>query len=387
MPTDSDIIPPSEPGPKTPDAGSELKAPSISIATVIWPIVLGLGAVSIIGFATFEPDMFSRMARTLNPWIMLGALAMVGSRILMGGLRLSHVSHNRLPLWGGIKGQLAWDFASNITPSLLGGAPIAAYYIVKQSSGREQQGVRIGEVTAFMMFILLLDQTWFTLSVPILLVAAMFMEVIPSSAGAVGSYVALLYFVLFMVWTVLFAYATLFRPELLGRVVDRICRIRFLRKYRERASHEMEDYSERANALRSQPLSFFVRGLLLTGLTWISRYFLVVFIVWSVFPSVDQLLLFMRSIAMTISALIIPTPGGAGGIEALYALYFSSLMPSAFLAPTLIVWRILGYYIFLGIGVFMSTHQIHKSIRRKKKMAMVDLVADRNPESEIARDS
>lgn len=376
MSIDSDIIPPSEPGPKKPDIASELKAPSISIATVIWPIVLGLGAVAIIGVATFEPDVFSRMAQTLNPWIMLGALAMVGSRILMGGFRLSYVSHGRLPLWGGIKGQLAWDFASNITPSLVGGAPIAAYYISKQTSGPEHKGVRIGEVTAFMMFILLLDQTWFTLSVPVLLVAAMFVEVIPSSAGAVGSYVALLYFVLFMVWTVLFAYATLFRPELLGRFVDRICRIRFLRKYRERARHEMKDYAERAGALRSQPVSFFVRGLLLTGLTWTSRYFLVVFIVWSVYPSVDQFLLFMRSIAMTISSLIVPTPGGAGGIEALYALYFSSVMPSAFLVPTLVVWRILGYYIFLGIGVFMSTHQIHKSIRRKKKMAMAE-----NPES------
>ena len=130
---------------------------------------------------------------------------------------------------------------------------------------------------------------------------------------------------------------------------------------------EMEEYQERAGAIRSQPLSFFVNGLLLTGLTWTARYFLVVFIVWSVHPAVDQILLLMRSIAMTISALIVPTPGGAGGIEALYALYFSSVMPTAFLAATLFVWRFLGYYIFLGIGVLMSTRQIHRSIRKRKK--------------------
>jgi len=141
----------------------------------------------------------------------------------------------------------------------------------------------------------------------------------------------------------------------------------------------MEEYKERAKKLRSQPISFFVRGLILTGMTWFSRYLLVVFIVWSVFPNVDHLLLFMRSIAMTISALILPTPGGAGGIEALYALYFTSTMPSIFLAPTLLIWRVLGYYIFLGIGVIMFTHHMQKSIKKRRKHANLDTPADKQP--------
>lgn len=357
--------------------GSEMRAPSISVATLIWPLLLGLSAVLVIGYFTFEPDMFLRTAQALNPWIMIGALATVGLRILMGGLRLSYVSHDKLSFLGGIKGQLAWDFASNITPSLVGGAPMAAYYIAKSNRVDDRAPIRIGEVTAFMMFILLLDQAWFTLSVPVLLIAAVFMEVIPSSAGAVGSYTASTYFILFMVWTVLFGYATLYRPQLLGKIADGICRIWFLRRFRSRVRQEMEEYKERAKRLRSQPVSFFVRGLTLTGMTWFSRYLLVVFIVWSVFPDVNHLLLFMRSIAMTISALILPTPGGAGGVEALYALYYTSMMPTIFLAPTLLIWRFLGYYIFLGIGVIMSTHHVHKSIRKRKKKAVFGIGADR----------
>ena len=182
---------------------TETREPLISIRTVVWPILLGLSAVLIIGYLTFEPDMFIRMARALNPWIMVAAVATVGLRIVFGGLRLSYVSHKKLSFIGGLKGQLAWDFASNITPSLVGGAPIAAYYIAKHSSSDEHP-IRIGEVTAFMMFILLLDQAWFTLSVPVILISATFMEVIPTSAGAIGSYVAILYFILFMVWTFLF---------------------------------------------------------------------------------------------------------------------------------------------------------------------------------------
>lgn len=350
------------------DNGDAGKVPSVSIVTVLWPILLGLGVLIVIGYFTLEPDAFARMYDALNPWIMACAVGVVAMRIVVGGFRLSYVSNGKLPLLGGLRGQLAWDFASNITPSLVGGAPMAAYYIARSSRQQKGQKVRLGEVTAFMMFIMLLDQAWFALSVPVILVAALFMEVIPPSAGTVGAITTVVYFVLFMGWTGLFAYATLFRPLLLERLADRICRLPFLRKFQDRVSSEMEGYHERASVIRSQPIGFFVKGLLLTGGTWIARYLLVVFIVWSIYPSVDQVLLFFRSAAMTLGTLIMPTPGGAGGVEGLYVLFFGSLMPRAFLAPTLLVWRLLGYYIFLGFGVYLTTHQVRKSIRRKKDL-------------------
>jgi len=339
--------------------------PSISFRSILWPIILGLGVLSVIGYFTFEPRAFEQMMESLNPWIMSAALGSVGLRILMGGWRLSFVSHGKLSFRGGIKGQLAWDFASNITPSLVGGAPIAAYYIARSTNEKSDSPVRMGEVTAFMMFIMLLDQSWFALSVPVILVTATFMDVIPSSAGSVGMITAVVYFIMFMGWTGLFAYGTLFRPHLLGRVVDTVCRLPFLRHFRERVQSEMGEYASRAGHIRSQPISFFVRGLLLTGATWMARYILVVFIVWSIFPDVDQLLLFLRSMAMTVGSLVMPTPGGAGGVEGLYVLFFKSMMPTAFLAPTLFAWRLLGYYIFLAFGVLLSTRHVQRSIRKK----------------------
>jgi glycosyltransferase 2 family protein len=357
-----------EPAPQLANNDSPAREPSISFLTILWPILLGVGVLSIIGYFTFEANAFSRMVDSLNPWIMLGALGTVLVRVVMGGWRLSYVSHRKLSFRGGIKGQLAWDFASNVTPSLVGGAPIAAYYIARSTSAESNRPVRMGEVTAFMMFIMLLDQTWFALSVPIILLSAIFLDVIPSSAGSLGMYTAVIYFVGFMAWTGMFAYATLFRPELLGRVADFVCKLPFLRKFRDRVSAEMEEYQGRAAHIRSQPFAFYIRGLLLTGATWTARYLLVVFIVWSIFPGVDQVLLFLRSMAMTIGSLVMPTPGGAGGVEGLYVLFFSSMMPTAFLAPTLFAWRVLGYYIFLGFGVLMSTRHVQKSLRNKNSV-------------------
>jgi len=356
---DLDAEPGGRPGDET------AKKPIISTATIIWPVLLGLVVLSIIAFVTFDEAAYAQMWQSLNPWIMSGAGFCVLLRILVGGKRLSYVSHDQLSFKGGIRGQLAWDFAANITPSLVGGAPIAAYYIAQSTADESGKRIRMGEVTAFMMFIMLLDQTWFALSVPLILVSAVFMEVIPSSAGTAGSLTAVIYFLGFMGWTGIFAYATLFRPHLLAGITDQICRLPFLRKYRERVKHEMNEYQQRAGILRQQPLKFFARGLALTAGTWIARYALVVFIVWSFVPDVNQLLLFLRSIAMTIGSLVMPTPGGAGGIEALYVLFFGSMMPDAFLAPTLLIWRILGYYIFLGFGVFITTHHVKTKLRNR----------------------
>lgn len=345
---------------------AEPRPDSFSIWRILWPIGLSLGVLGVIAAFTFDPDEMGAMISDLDPWMMFAAVITVCVRIAFGGWRLSHVSYGRLSLAAGLRGQLAWDFASNITPSLVGGAPLAAVYVSRDTRISKNPTVPVGEVGAFVLFVMLLDQCWFALMAPVVLASAAFMEVIPSSLGSVGMITTVLYLVLFMSWTVLFGYGTLFRPELLERLFDRVFRFRLLRRFRERVTHEMAEYRARAGVIRSQPLSFYVKGFALTGGTWIARYLLAVFIIASVVPDLDLVLAGIRSIAMTLGSLVLPTPGGAGGIEGLYVLFFGSLMPRAYVVPTLLIWRLLAYYVFVAVGVVLSTHQVHKSIRFRR---------------------
>jgi hypothetical protein len=339
---------------------------SSSLMRLLWPVGLSLAVLGVIAAFTFDPGEMGQMVANLDPWMILAAAVMVGVRILFGGWRLSHVSRGRLSLPAGLRGQLAWDFASNITPSLVGGAPLAAMYVSRDSKVSRTPTVPVGEVGAFVVFVMLLDQCWFAIMAPLVLVTAGFMEVIPSSLGSVGMITTVLYLVLFMMWTVVFGYGTLFRPELLQRLIDWIFRLRWLRRFRDRVSLEMAEYRERATIIRQQPLSFFTKGMVLTGGTWIARYLLAVFIIASVVPDLDLVLAGMRSIAMTLGSLVLPTPGGAGGIEGLYVLFFGSLMPKAYVVPTLLIWRLMAYYVFVAVGIVLSTHQVQKSIRFRR---------------------
>ena len=344
-------------------------APGISVFNVVWPLLLSFGVMAVIGYYTYDEGAVRNMIHTVNPWIMACAVLSVVIRVVTGGWRLSFISRHRLSFREGLRAQLAWDFASNVSPSVVGGAPVAAYYISRESRvGRpESEAIHIGEVTAMMTYTMLLDQVWFAMTVPLVLVSALFIEVIPAHVGLLGIWTIVLYFLVFTAYTGIFAYSTLFRPEVLGKIADRLFRLPLLRRYREKVASEMETFQERAAVLRRQPWDFFARGILLTSLTWISRYVLVLFIFLSFVPDVDQWLLFLRSIAMTMSSLIMPTPGGAGGIEGLYALFFGSMLPdTALLAPSLLVWRFLGYYIFLILGIGLSTRHIQRQVRNKR---------------------
>ncbi|MGA7303537.1 MAG: UPF0104 family protein, partial [Rhodothermales bacterium] len=61
---------------------------------------------------------------------------------------------------------------------------------------------------------------------------------------------------------------------------------------------------------------------------------------------------------------------GSGGIEGMYALFFTEpLIPKAFLAPTLLVWRFLAYYVTVAVGLVITTHVLD---RRRKSDASDD---------------
>jgi uncharacterized protein (TIRG00374 family) len=343
------------------EAGALVK-PVISVWNFVWPLALGLGVLFIIGYYTYDEGAFGKFVSEVNPLIMLGAVAMVILRVLMGGWRISFISRHALGFKAGVRSQLAWDFASNISPSLVGGAPLTAYYISRESRVPPNKPIAIGDVSAVVTYVMLLDQVWFALSVPVLLAATFFMDVIPSSVGLFGMWTIVTYLVFLMSYTGLFAYATLYRPDMLSKVAQKVFSIRFLRRFRDRVVGEMKEFEIRAAVLRRQKSDFFLRGFLLTTGTWLARFGLVVFIIWSFVPNVDLLLLSMRSIAMAMGSLIMPTPGGAGGIEGLYALFFGDLLPdTALLAPSLLLWRVMGYYIFLVFGISLSTRHLQRT--------------------------
>lgn len=319
----------------------------VSFKNILWPLLLSLIVLSLVGYYTFEPDSFREILTRISPYWVVATISMVVARVVFGAWRFSFISRGQLGFINGLRGQLAWDFFSNVTPAALGGGPFAAIYVARDSK------IQLGESTALVLFTILLDQLWSALMIPIILITALYIEVIPAGLGTIGTAAVIGYFLVMLTWVAIFGYATLFRPEFIERVSDRIFSIGFLKRFRKKVASEMNKMSESARMLRSQPRSFFSKAFALSAATWIPRYLLPVFIVLSVFPDLDSFLFFLRGITMTVSSFIVPTPGGAGGIEGLYTLFLGPMMPAALIAPTLFMWRFFGYYIFVACGAFL----------------------------------
>lgn len=334
----------------------------LSPVRVLGPVSLSLAVLVLIGVFTFDPDQFEGLVTGINLWWMAAALGSVLVRILIGGWRLAYVSEGNLGFWDGVRAQLAWDFFSNVTPSAIGGGPVAALYVARD------RGIPLGQATAIMLFTILLDQALFAFTLPVLLVASLLIDVFPSSLGVVGTSAFVSLFVGMLVWVIVLAYAVLARPDLLESLSHRVFRFRWLRRFQERAASEMRQLRHRATSLRSQSPIFFVNGLAMTVVVWIMRFLLPIFVILSLFSDLDVLLAFVRTVALTVGAVALPTPGCSGGIEGLYAVLLGPLMPETLLAPTLLIWRILGYYLFLALGVYLSMHQVQKSIRRRRSL-------------------
>lgn len=333
----------------------------LPMRAIAWPTLLSLTVLAVIGYLTFDLQGFQQSLRELNPWFLAAAVATVAGRVGFGGWRLHYIFQGRLGIGDSMRGQLAWDFFSNVTPSAIGGGPFAAVYIARDPK------IEVGEATAFLLFSILLDQVLFAITIPIVLVASFYMEVIPVSLGSVGATAFMLYFISMLIWVVIFGYSTLFRPDILERLTNWIFRVRFLQRYRQRVQHEMGQLRRSARILRSRRAGFYLKGLLLTCGLWASRYLLVLFIVWSVEPVFDKLLLLLRTAAMTLGTFILPTPGGSGGIEGLYALFIGPFVDKAALAPTLLVWRFLGYYLFIALGIYLSTYHVQRVMRNRRR--------------------
>lgn len=351
------ILPP-DAEPLLPD-GVAAPARRLSWKGLLWPVALSLAVLAVIFYATYEPDAFAEMARTLNPGLLALAFGAVGVQVLLGGGRLRYISNRKLDLLHGVRGAVAWDFMSAVTPSAVGGAPLAAYFVAKDNR------IPVGEATAIMLFSMLMDQIWFAVSIPFILVASAFTDVFPPALGAVGAGTLTAYFIGMMGWAVFFAYATLIRPQILETIATKIVRLRWLRRFEGRVRRELVQLRRQAATIRQQPPLFFVVGFLWSAGIWLTRYCVLLLIVLAVFPTVDAFTFLVRTGAMILTAMAVPTPGGSGGIEGLFVLFLAPLVPNAIVGPTILAWRLMSYHFFIVAGLALTAHAVNRRMRRR----------------------
>lgn len=319
---------------------------------MIWPIAIGLAVVGYMLYDSFDPNAFSLVRFTWNSvfWIFIAMLLMV-FRDIGYMIRIRILTDNEFSWYSAFRVIMLWEFTSAITPSAIGGTSLAILFVNKE-------GISVGRSSAVVMATSFLDELFFILMFPLLLLVTNVDQLFAVGGGFELSNEFLIFAVvgygLKFGYILLVAYGLFQNPRGLKWLLLQIFRIPFLRRWRHDVDEAGTDIIINSKILRQKPLLFWLKAFLATFFSWTSRYWIINAIFLAFFAVGDHFLLYARQLVMWIMMLVSPTPGGSGFSEFVFTEYLSDFLPFVGISVVLaLLWRFITYYPYLLIGAFM----------------------------------
>ncbi len=327
---------------------------------IIVPILIGL---AVIGYM-ISGDLSHGDLRSIT--ITWGSVACFILAILMVALRdLAYIYRIRLLTDNALSWKKAfqiiflWEFASSVTPSVVGGSAVAIFFLTKEKLGT-------GRATATVMVTALLDELFYIVFVPVtILLAGMNRLSIEGQAlslfgtefSTMGIFFIGYLFIAFL--TFLLSYGVFIHPKGLQWLLVKSTNLRFLRRYKEAAQHTGEQILQTSAEFKRKPYRFWLLAGGATALSWIARFLVVNFLIVGFTSAVslgDHFLILARQLMMWVIMLISPTPGGSGIAEFFFPIFLREFIAGTQYDLTTLValaWRLLTYYPYLIIGALV----------------------------------
>ncbi len=333
-----------------------------SPARIAIAILLGLGAATYMVVKSFDVKAFENVNWTWTStfWIIV-AIIMMATRDLAYMYRIRVLTDYKINWRNSFDTIMLWEFASAITPSVVGGSAVAVYIVNKE-------GIKIGRATAVVMISALLDELFYIIMVPIIILLVGTVLLFPVemektifgiTLGTEGIFIAGYLFILLL--TSIITYAVFFRPRGFKWILLQIFKLPFLRKWRNSASETGDEIIVTSKELKGKPFSFWFKSFGATLVSWTARFWVVNFIILAFVPVNEHLLIYGRQLVMWVIMLISPTPGGAGIAELAFSGFLRDFIPIGLIAALALLWRLISYYPYLFIGAFLLPRWIKKT--------------------------
>ncbi|MEZ4999903.1 MAG: lysylphosphatidylglycerol synthase transmembrane domain-containing protein [Bacteroidales bacterium] len=346
---------------------------------IILPVIIGLSVVLWLMLKNFDSDSLSVLVfnwRTVL-YLAIAICCMVG-RDLGYIIRIRILTEKDLAWRKAFRVIMLWEFTSAISPSTVGGTAVAVVFIHKE-------GISVGRSTSVVLVTSFLDELYFVVMFPLLLILIKGDNLFMSDSIMTGRpwfvnelfIIAVVGYTIKLTWVVLVGYGIFINPSGLKSLVVRIFRLPFLERWKDAAINAGDDIVTSSRHFRTKGLKFWLRAGFTTFLSWSSRYWVANAILVAFFAVNNHFLIFARQLVMWIMMLISPTPGGSGLAELVFTRYLSDFVPaspeiidSTALAIALI-WRAISYYPYLIIGALIAPGWVTRNFisgRRHKKI-------------------
>ena len=280
------------------------------------------------------------LIKNVKPIGILGAIMMIFIRDFLYVYRIRLLVDKEISWFNCFIIIALWEFSSSVTPSVVGGGFIASFLFI-------HEGISLGRAIAYVMVTATFDNYFFLIMSPLGLLYS-------NINSTITEYIYFLSYIFIFFYSSIMSLTLFYKPYTLKWIMTKITSISFLKKYKEGAIRNGEEMITSSKILRKKGVKFWLYILLITLITWLSRYLILNFLIEGFIDcSVSQHIeILCRHLIMWVTMLISPTPGGAGLIEYIFNEFYRDLLKDYTIIIS-ILWRLMTYYIYLIVGLLI----------------------------------
>ncbi|MGL1888535.1 MAG: flippase-like domain-containing protein [Reichenbachiella sp.] len=334
----------------------------------IWvPIVFGLGIVFFMFYS--DPNITSDNLKLIfdAKWSsVVVAFLVLLARDAGYAYRIRTLTNQALTWPRSIMVIVLWEFASAVTPSVVGGTAVAVFILTIE-------GIKFGKSLAYVMLTAILDNLFFVVAAPIVMVLTngVIFPAVETMNMQWGGSLQFFFFIsygLIASYTLLMSYALFVKPRAFKWFLLKVTSIKFLRKWKVKANQYSDDIILASTELRGKAIKYWVKITLATVFIWCARYLMLNSLVeaYTTLDLGEHMVVFSRQIIMWIVMLISPTPGSAGTAEYFFNQFFNEYLGNYTFVSS-IFWRLMSYYPYLILGAFFLPRWIKSRFFKRGK--------------------
>jgi uncharacterized protein (TIRG00374 family) len=290
-------------------------------------------------------------------WLMV-AILFVGLRDYFYIIRIRLLAEGDLSVKAGFNVIMLWEFASALSPGVIGGTGVAMFILAKEK-------IALGRATAFVLVTALLDNLFFVLLIPSVFLFIDVSRLIPESMLANEGIYYLFWggYSFFLLLSILLV-LTLFKYPRTGKKCLFFLSSRsWLHRWKGSLRQAGVDLQTSAEIIKKHSWVFWLKTFGATIVSWLSRY-IVINAILHAFLDISfskDLLIVGKQAVLWLLMRVSPTPGGSGVAEYAFSSLLNDLGYSTLLIAVLaLLWRLLAYFPYLIIGSILLPKWLSK---------------------------
>lgn len=322
-----------------------------TIVKITLPIAIGIVVFVWLFSEEFSLDVFKQINfdKRLVIAIAFAILFVIGRDWGMCW-RFVTLTDNSLLWRQALKVTMLCEFTSTITPTSVGGGALSMIFL-------NREGIDWGRATTITMTTLFLDELFFVISCPIVILLFPTEELFGFANTKFTHGLKLIFWTIYgviTIWTVILYFGIIIKPTAVRFILQKIFSFRCLRRWKKGIEEMSNNMLTTSIEIKAKSKKWWSKAFIATSTSWLSRYLLVNALFWGLYPAADQLIVLGRQFIVWAILMVSPTPGGSGISEYLFSEYYGDMIVGGGMVLVLaLLWRILSYYIYLLIGVFM----------------------------------